>query len=94
MSLSLIHEIWKLLKPSIETGDIDSAAEMLVNFIVEEDHGSTTEIKNLFRSDKEIKNALDYYIETPEDSNFHNVHEEDEDDDPYDDYHLDDDEEW
>ena len=90
MSLSLINEIWRLLKPSIETGDVDNAAESLVNFLVEEDYATTQEIKTSFRSDKEIKQALDYYLETPEDGHYHaeeynelfdDYYNEDEDDD-------------
>jgi len=66
MSLVLVNEIWKLLRGSIDSGDIDSAAEMLVNYLVEEDY-SPTEIKQAFRGDIDIKQALDYYLETPED---------------------------
>lgn len=86
MSLGLINDIWKLLKPSIETGDIDEAAEMLINYLVEEDY-STHEIKSTFRGDKEIKEALDFYLETPEDGLYH----EEEEDDYYDDDFFDDD---
>jgi len=66
MSLAVVNEIWKLLRGSIDSGDIDSAAEMLVNYLVEEDY-SPTEIKQAFRGDTDIKKVLDYYLETPED---------------------------
>lgn len=89
MSLSLVSEVWKLLKSSIETGDVNEAAETLVNFLVEEDYASTHEIKNAFRGDKEIKVALDYYMETPEDSLYHEV-DEDDYNDTYDDYYNED----
>ena len=88
MSIGLIGEVWKLLKPSIETGDIREAAESLVNFLVEEDYASTHEIKNAFRGDKEIKVALDYYLETPEDGLYH----DDDYNDLYDEYYNDDEE--
>lgn len=64
-NITLINEIWKLLKPSIEIGDTSDAADILVNYLVEEDY-STTEIKQVFRSDKDIKRALDYFMETPD----------------------------
>ena len=87
MSIGLIGEVWKLLKSSIEAGDIDGAAETLVNYLVEEDY-SAYEIKNTFRGDKDIKEALDFYLETPEDGLYH----QDDDDDYFDDYNDYDDE--
>ncbi len=89
MSLNLINEIWKLLKPSIETGDTDSAAETLVTYLIEEEF-SPAEIKQMFRGDKEMKEALDFYLETPEDGLYHEDDEEDYFDD-YDDYYDDED---
>ena len=65
MSLALVNEIWKVLKPSIETGDISSAAETLVNYLVDEAY-SPAEIKQTFRLDADVKTALSYYLETPE----------------------------
>jgi hypothetical protein len=86
MSLSLINEVWKLLKPSIEAGDTDGAAETLVNYLVEEEVATAHEIKSVFRGDKDIKEALDFYLETPEDGHYH----ESDDDDFFDDIDLDD----
>jgi hypothetical protein len=85
MSLPLINEIWKLLKTSIEAGDTDGAAETLVNYLVEEDY-SPAEIKQTFRGDKDIKDALDFFMETPDDGLYH----ETADDDFFDDIDLDD----
>ena len=86
MSLSLINEVWKLLKPSIEAGDTDGAAETLVNYLVEEEVATAHEIKSAFRGDKDIKEALDFYLETPEDGHYH----ESDDDDFFDDIDIDD----
>lgn len=86
MSISLINEVWKLLKPSIEAGDTDGAAETLVNYLVEEEIATAHEIKSAFRGDKDIKEALDFYLETPEDGHYH----ESDDDDFFDDIDLDD----
>lgn len=85
MSIGLIGEVWRLLKSNIEAGDIDGAAETLVNYLVEEDY-STHEIKTTFRGDKDIKDALDFFMETPEDGLYH----ETADDDFFDDIDLDD----
>ena len=84
MSIGLIGEVWKLLKSNIEAGDVDGAAETLVNYLVEEDF-SALEIKNTFRGDKDIKDALDFYLETPEDGLVHE-YDDDLDVDDYDDY--------
>ena len=87
MSLALVNEIWKILKSSIEAGDTSAASEILVNYLVEEDY-SPAEIKQAFRGDGDIKEALDYYLETPEDGLIEVHHDEDLDfdedyDEPY-----------
>jgi len=76
MSVGLIHEVWKILRPSIETGDPEGAAEILINYLIEEDY-STTEIKNVFRGDSYIKGALEFYLESPEDGHYHKEDDED-----------------
>jgi hypothetical protein len=85
MSIGLIGEVWKLLKSNIEAGDVDGAAETLVNYLVEEDY-SAHEIKNTFRGDKDIKDALDFYLETPEDGLVHEYEDDLDEDDWNDDY--------
>jgi len=74
-NLSLVNEIWKVLRPNIEAGDISTAAEVLVNYLVDEDY-SPNEIKQAFRGDSDIKDALSFYLETPEDGLYHQVKEE------------------
>jgi hypothetical protein len=76
MSVGVIHEVWKILRPSIETGDPEGAAEILINYLIEEDY-STTEIKNAFRGDSYIKGALEFYLESPEDGHYHKEDDED-----------------
>jgi len=85
MSLSLINEVWKLLKPSIEAGDTDGAAETLVNYLVEEEVATAHEIKASFRGDKDIKDAVDFYLETPESGLVHEYEDDLDEDDYYDD---------
>jgi len=77
MSLSLIHEIWKVVRPSLETGDLDEAAEMLVNYLVDNDY-EPSEIKSTFKRDSAIQEAVSYFIEQPGDE-FAKYDEEDED---------------
>lgn len=87
MSLGLINEVWKILRPSLETGDPEGAAEILVNYLIDEDY-SSAEIKNTFRNDSYIKGALEFYLESPEDGHYHAP----DDDDLYDDHDYEDDE--
>jgi len=85
MSIGLINEIWKILRPSLETGDPEGAAELLVNYLIDEDY-SSTEIKNAFRGDMYIRDALEFYLESPEDGHYHQEEEDDFfDNDRYDD---------
>lgn len=67
MSIALINEIWKVLKPSIEAGDTTGAADILVNYMIDEEY-SPEEIKKGFRGDSEIKEALSFFLETPDDA--------------------------
>ncbi len=78
-NLTLIKEIWKILKPSIELGDIDEAAETLVNYLVEEDY-EPEDIKQTFRGEREIKEAVQFYLEKPEDGSFFESYDEEDDD--------------
>ena len=88
MSLALINEIWKTLKPSLDAGNVaDEAAETLVNYLIEEDY-SPAEIKHTFRGDRDIKDALEFFMESPEDGLYHETV-----DDMFDDYHNEDEEE-
>ena len=88
MSLALINEIWKTLKPSLDAGNVaDEAAETLVNYLIEEDY-SPAEIKHTFRGDRDIKDALEFFMESPEDGLYHETV-----DDIFDDYHHEDEEE-
>jgi len=66
-NLSTISEIWKVLKASIEAGDTTGAADILVNYMIDEEY-SPVEIKKAFRGDSEIKEALSFFLETPDDA--------------------------
>lgn len=89
MSLALIHEVWKVIRPSIETGDVDEAAEMIVNYLVDNDY-DTADIKSTFKRDAAIQEALSFFVEKPDDGLYHEEEEEDFDDEYYDDDYDDD----
>ena len=66
MSLLIVNEIWKLLKPNLEAGTVaEEAADNLVNYLIDENY-SPNEIKQAFRGDAYIKRALEFFIETPD----------------------------
>jgi hypothetical protein len=67
MSVPLVHEIWKTIKASIEVGDVNEAAELLVNYMVDNDFDAK-EIKSTFDREPEIQRALEFFTEVPEDS--------------------------
>lgn len=85
MNLTLINEIWKLLKPDIEVGDVNAAAETLINYLVEEDF-SPTELQQIFRNDRPIKEALSFYLEKPEDGLVHEYEDDLDEDLDFNDY--------
>ena len=81
MSVELSKEIWDELKRYVNTVDRADAAETLVSVLIDNDAGAD-EIKNIFKSDSEIKKALASYLKD---------HEEDEEEDEEEDFEEDDD---
>lgn len=78
MSVELSKEIWSELRRFINTVDRDEAAETLVSVLIDND-ADADEIKNVFKSDTEVKRALAHYLKDHEDE------EEDEEEDDYED---------
>jgi len=74
-----------------ETTVAEEAADNLVNYLIDEDY-SPNEIKQAFRGDAYIKSALEFFLETPDQG--YKLDEEEED--PFDDYHSfdDEDDDW
>jgi hypothetical protein len=81
MSVELAKEIWDEIKRYVNTVDRDEAAETIVSVLIDNDVDAD-EIKEIFKSDSEVKKALASYLKD---------HEDDTDDDDYDD---DDEDEW
>jgi hypothetical protein len=75
MSVELSKEIWDELKRYVNTVDRAEAAETLVSVLIDNDI-SAEEIKSVFKSDSEIKQALKQYLDDHA--------EDDDDDDKYD----------
>jgi hypothetical protein len=82
MSVVLAKEIWDELRRYVNTVDRSDAAETLVSVLVDND-AAADEIKEVFKTDAEVKRALTSYLKDHE--------EVDEQDDDYDEEEEDDD---
>jgi hypothetical protein len=93
MSLTVISEIWNLVKPNIQTGDESETAELLVNYLIDNDY-DPKDIKKTFKGDSNIIEAVSYFLEQPG-AEFDRYDEEEEYYEDEDDYDRDPDEdEW
>jgi hypothetical protein len=61
MSVDLAAAVWEELKRYVSTLDRTEAADALVNLLIDSNFDAD-EIRNAFRSDSEIKKALNAYI--------------------------------
>ena len=82
MSVALAKEIWDELRRYVNTVDRSDAAETLVSVLIDND-AAADEIKEVFKTDTEIKRALTSYLKDHEEV-------DDQDDDDYDDEEDDD----
>jgi hypothetical protein len=81
MSVELAKEIWNELRRYVNTVDRPEAAETLVSVLIDND-ADADEIKDVFKSDSEVKRALTHYLKDHEDDD----EEEDEEDEDENDY--------
>jgi hypothetical protein len=65
MSLTFIREVWDALRNHMDVSDRNDAADSLINLLIDNNYESE-DIKDAFRSDKEILTALKDYIEDQE----------------------------
>lgn len=80
MSLDLVSEIWDALHGHIDSSERKDAADTLVNLLIDSGYDAI-DIKETFRSDKHIGNALKFYREQHETEEEYEEYDEDEDDD-------------
>jgi hypothetical protein len=80
MSVGLSKEIWNELKRYVNTVDRAEAAETLVSVLIDNDTDAD-EIKEVFKSDSEVKRALAHYLKDHEEDDDDDYEEEDEEDD-------------
>jgi hypothetical protein len=80
MSITVIAEVWRALKIEIDGANLVDAAESLVNILIENDY-DTSDIKEAFRRESEVIDALREYNLQFEDEEF-----EEEEEEEYEDY--------
>ena len=82
MSVVLAKEIWDELRRYVNTVDRSDAAETLVSVLIDND-SAADEIKEVFKTDSEVKRALASYLKDHEeiDEQDDDYDEDDEDDD-------------
>jgi hypothetical protein len=85
MSVDLSKEIWDELKRYVNPQDRDEAAETLVAVLIDNDIDAA-DIKNVFKSDADIKTALASYLQDHEEEVDEDDEYEDEDFGEDDDY--------
>ena len=79
MSITVIAEVWRALKFEIDGSNLPDAAETLVNVLIENDF-EPADIKEAFRRETEVMQALrDYNSQYEEEEFEEEEYEEDED---------------
>lgn len=78
MSITVIAELWRALKIEIDENNLSDAAESLINVLVENDY-DTAEIKEAFRREPAVIEALREYSSQYDEEEEYEEYEEDED---------------
>lgn len=78
MSITVIAEVWRALKFEIDGSNLPEAAETLVNVLIENDY-EPADIKEAFRRETEVVQALRDYNSQFEEEEEYEEYEEDED---------------
>ena len=82
MAVDLSHDIWTELKRYISTVDRADAADSLISVLIDNDYDAE-QIRSAFKSDSDIKRALQSYLDDTKEEDLDE--EEEDDDDDYDD---------
>ena len=83
MSLDFVAEVWDALRSHIDFNERSEAADTLINFLVDNNY-EPDDIKDAFRGDKEMLNALKGYMDEHDADDDYEDYEEDEDTDDWD----------
>jgi hypothetical protein len=83
MSLDFVAEVWDALRSHIDLNERSDAADSLINLLIDNNY-ETDDIKDAFRSDKEVLKALKGYAEQNDVEDDYEEYEEDIDTDEWD----------
>ena len=78
MSITVIAEVWRALKVEIDENNLADASESLINVLIDNDY-DTADIKEAFRREPAVMEALREYNSQYEDEEYEEEYEEDED---------------
>ena len=82
MSLSIVSEVWEVLREHIDFNDRAEAADTLVNYLMDNNY-EVDDIKDEFK-DKEITKALKGYAEQHFQEEEYEEYEDEDEDESYD----------
>jgi hypothetical protein len=80
MSITVIHEVWRVLKTEIDENSLPDAAESLVDVLIQNDY-EASDIKAEFRRDSDVMDAVKAYIASQEEEEEYEEEEEEYEDD-------------
>ena len=78
MSVHLAHDIWNELRRYLSTPDRAEAADSLVAVLIDNDHDAE-DIREAFKGDKDIKTALQSYLDDADPEQEEDIEDYDED---------------
>ena len=81
MSLSIVSEVWEVLREHVDFNDRADAADTLVNYLMDNNY-EVDDIKNEFK-DKDITKALKGYAEQHFQEEEYEEHDDDDQDDDW-----------
>jgi len=76
MSVHLAHDIWNELRQYLSTPDRADAADSLVAVLIDNDHDAE-DIRTAFKGDRDIKEALQSYLDDADQEQEEDQDEED-----------------
>lgn len=79
MSVDLAYDLWNELKRFIGGADRAEAADSMVNLLIDNDIDAD-EIRSTFKSDPEVKRAIEVYLDDHIDDDEEEYDDEDEED--------------
>ena len=80
MSVDIAYDIWTELRRFLSTPDRSEAADALVNVLIDNDYDAE-DIRTVFKSDNDVRRALQSYVDDGEQDTEEDADEYDEYDD-------------